>query len=130
MTIEHRSARTAPPTIDDFVNAVAEKGIDLAGKMVRSLAKACPDCSLVQEATLNQLGYRYLYFWGHIEPAIGILRLNTELHPESANTYDSLGEAYLRKGETKLASLNYRRSLELNPNNENAKATLLRLEGR
>ena len=41
-------------------------------------------------------------------------------YPSSANAYDSLGEAYMIKGERNLAIRNYRRSLELDPNNDNA----------
>ncbi len=129
LTIEHRAARPAPPTIGDFVNAVAENGVASAVEMARKLVTACPDCDLVQEATLNRLGYKYLYFWGHIDTAVDIFRLNVELHPESANPYDSLGEAYAFGGQTQLAIANYRKSLELDPTSENAKAALRRLEG-
>jgi cytochrome c-type biogenesis protein CcmH/NrfG len=33
--------------------------------------------------------------------------------------YDSLGEAYMKKGEKELAIANYQKSLELNPDNAN-----------
>jgi cytochrome c-type biogenesis protein CcmH/NrfG len=42
-------------------------------------------------------------------------------YPESANTYDSLGEAYMTNGEKELAVQNYKRLLDLDPNNQNAK---------
>ncbi len=52
--------------------------------------------------------------------AIEKLKLNVENYPDSPNTYDRLGEAYMQNGQTDLAIMNYNKSLELNPNNENA----------
>jgi CubicO group peptidase (beta-lactamase class C family) len=68
---------------------------------------------------LNRVGY---YFLGKekIDLAINIFKYNVELYPEEANTYDSLGEAYMIAGQNKLAIKNYEKSLELNPDNMNA----------
>jgi tetratricopeptide (TPR) repeat protein len=52
-----------------------------------------------------------------IVEAIEILKLNVEKFPNSWNTYNSLGEAYLIKGSKELAILNYEKSLKLNPKN-------------
>ena len=57
--------------------------------------------------------------------AIAILGLVAEAWPQSANTYDSLGEAYARSGDKAKAIENYQRSLDLDPNNANA-ATMLK----
>ncbi|WP_317048671.1 tetratricopeptide repeat protein [Flavobacterium glaciei] len=35
-----------------------------------------------------------------------------------------MGEAYLKNGDTKLAIINYKKSVELDPNNENGKKIL------
>jgi cytochrome c-type biogenesis protein CcmH/NrfG len=56
-----------------------------------------------------------------------VLRLNVEAFPNSANAYDSLGEAYMVKGDKELAIRNYQRSLELNPQNKNAIEMLKKL---
>jgi cytochrome c-type biogenesis protein CcmH/NrfG len=50
------------------------------------------------------------------------------LFPDSWNTYDSLGEAYLKQGNKELAAENYRRSLELNPDNQGAVDAVKKLE--
>ena len=55
-----------------------------------------------------------------IRQAIEIFKLNVALYPQSANTYDSLAEAYERSGNRELAARNYRRSLELDARNTNA----------
>lgn len=46
------------------------------------------------------------------------------LYPDIANLFDSLGEAQEKKGDTTAAIMSYRRSLELNPKNQNASAHL------
>ena len=65
---------------------------------------------------------------GHQSEAVEVFKLNAEVFPGSANVYDSLGEALLKKGEKEAAASNYRKSLELNPNNENAKKVLKTIE--
>lgn len=77
----------------------------------------------VSEGQLNSLGYRLLEN-EKVKEAIEIFKLNVSEHPESSNVYDSLGEAYMEAGENELAIWNYEKSLELNPNNENAKKML------
>jgi len=54
--------------------------------------------------------------------------MNVELFPQAWNVYDSLAEAYASKGKTELAIQNYERSLELNPENQNAKDQLKNLK--
>lgn len=76
------------------------------------------------EAELNQYGYQLLNQGLHDE-AIKIFILNTERHPESANAWDSLGEAYAIKGDKENAIIHFKKSLSLNPN-EATKANSLK----
>ena len=76
--------------------------------------------SYIREWDFNSKGY------GHIrrkeyDKAIGVLTLNTKLHPESSNTYDSLAEAYLRSGDSLQAYNNYKIALDMNPVNPRAR---------
>ena len=57
---------------------------------------------------------------GKAKEAIEIFKLNVEAYPQGFNTYDSLAEAYMTVNERELAIQNYKKSLELNPNNTNA----------
>lgn len=75
------------------------------------------------ESSLNEIGYAYLGK-NRVDDAILIFEYNTKLFPASGNVFDSLGEAYYKKGDTKKALLNYKRSLELDPGNTNAKAII------
>jgi Flp pilus assembly protein TadD len=81
----------------------------------------------VVESELNQLGY-YFLARGATTSAIDVLRFNVIAFPRSANVYDSLGEAYLTRGDTALAVTNYRKSLELDLGNTNAINILKRIE--
>jgi Flp pilus assembly protein TadD len=60
--------------------------------------------------------------------AIRVFQLNVELHPQSWNVYDSLGEAFMKNGDKAAAIQNYTKSLDLNPKNANATEMLKKLQ--
>lgn len=70
--------------------------------------------AMATEAELNVYGYNLLN-GGQLDKAIDIFILNTKRFPKSANTFDSLGEAYVTKGDKKNAVVNFKKSLSLNP---------------
>lgn len=72
------------------------------------------------ENSLNAIGYNYISN-GDLISAIKILKLNTEQFPNSANAHDSLGEAYYSNKQMDFALQHYKKSLELDPKNDNAK---------
>jgi CubicO group peptidase (beta-lactamase class C family) len=78
---------------------------------------------------LNTLGYRLLRS-GQTADAVKVFEANVQLYPEDANAYDSLGEGQMAAGNTKAAIENYRKSLAMDPKNENAKKMLLKLEAK
>lgn len=80
----------------------------------------------ISEGTVNQAGYT-LIGSKKLKDAILIFQKNVELHPASWNAYDSLGEAFMKNGDKELAVKNYRKSVELNPSNENGLAALKKL---
>jgi Flp pilus assembly protein TadD len=106
----------------------------LAGKAAeavegyRRIKREQPDNVAVGEGRLNSLGYT-LMRQKKLAEAIVVLKLNAEFYPQSWNVYDSLAEAYMSNGEKELAIANYRKSLELNPKNNNGAQTLKKLEG-
>ncbi|MBE0664219.1 MAG: serine hydrolase [Candidatus Aminicenantes bacterium] len=63
-----------------------------------------------------------------IDDAVELFKLNVEEYPDSANVYDSLGEAYMSKGNKELAIKNYKKSLVLDPKNTNAAEMLQKLD--
>jgi hypothetical protein len=79
------------------------------------------------ESELNTLGYQLLSE-KRVKDAIEILKINAAEYPGSFNVYDSLGEAYMHDGDNENAKINYKRSLEINPQNENGILMLKKLE--
>jgi tetratricopeptide (TPR) repeat protein len=82
-----------------------------------------PTQTNVLEYILNDKGYELLSQKDY-DKAIALFGMNTFAFPKSANAFDSLGEAYMNKGEKLLAIKSYEKSLELDPNNGNAKDML------
>jgi tetratricopeptide (TPR) repeat protein len=66
--------------------------------------------------------------YNRVNEAIEVFDFMVEEFPLSANAWDSRGEAYMKAGNKELAIENYKKSLELNPDNENAKKMLEQLQ--
>lgn len=79
------------------------------------------------EGIVNNRGYDLLQE-KKLKESVDLFRLNTLAFPRSANAYDSLGEAYMESGDKKAAIENYKKSLELDPENENAREMLKKIE--
>jgi CubicO group peptidase (beta-lactamase class C family) len=75
---------------------------------------------------LNQAGYSLLSA-GRTADALAVFEANRDLYPADANVYDSLAEAQMAAGLKDASIANYRKSLELNPRNENATRRLERM---
>jgi len=71
------------------------------------------------EDSLNNIGY-ILMRNSRIKEAVKVFALNAKENPRSANAFDSLAEAYFSTKNYTLALENYKKSLELNPENTNA----------
>jgi tetratricopeptide (TPR) repeat protein len=80
-----------------------------------------------KESQLNTLGYQLLQA-GRTDQAIEFLKLNAESYPESANVYDSLGEAYMMKGDKLEAKKYFEKSIKINPANKNAEDNIKKLK--
>ena len=111
-----------------LMKSITDKGIDEAIKEVK-LLKEDKLKYKVSEANMNNLGYMFLQ-QGKTKEALGVFKLNVECFPESFNVYDSYGEALAAVGDKENAIINYKKSLELNPNNEGGKQMLKKLEGK
>jgi pimeloyl-ACP methyl ester carboxylesterase len=103
-------------------SAIAERDLAYALVAVNEM-KRQQTAHQHSEDDLNGWGYTFLH-QGQKKEAIEVFELNAALHPESANVFDSLAEAYAADGQTTLAIKNYEHSLELNPGNVNAASHL------
>ena len=81
----------------------------------------------ISEETMNSAGY-FLYRQKKYDDAIAIFNRCLELHPKSDNAYNNLGDTYAATGKPELAIQNYLRALELNPDRDDTKAALAKLQ--
>jgi tetratricopeptide (TPR) repeat protein len=65
----------------------------------------------------------------HLSEATELSKLNVQLYPDSSSAYDGLGEAYMKSGQKELAIESYKKSLEKNPDDTNARDKLKQLQG-
>jgi len=116
------------PAIKKLRAVLLKQGFDKAVAAAATLKKEDKAFNL-EEEDLNGWGYQLL---SQKEPtkAFAIFKLNVKLYPESANTYDSLGEILEIMGDNKAALLNYKKSLSLNPDNKNASNRIKVLSGK
>lgn len=81
-----------------FLKVLETSGWDKAEQTYREDRKKNPDSDLLDEAALNQAGYRLLRA-GKTTNAVSVFKLVTVDYPNSVNAYDSLGEAYAQSGQ-------------------------------
>ena len=99
-----------------------KSGYKNAIERVKRIKKTNPTFTLT-ENEVNNWGYA-LIKQNRATDALEIFRLNVFLYPNSANAFDSLGETYAAMGDKSQAIKNYEKSIQLNPQNENAIAVL------
>lgn len=115
-----------PAAVAALEQALKQRGYKDVDATVRLVKQSHPELHL-SEAYVNAWGYRLLQS-GHAGDAVGIFEYNTAHYPKSWNVYDSFAEGLEAAGDTKRAIANYRRSLELNPENAHGKERLAKLE--
>jgi CubicO group peptidase (beta-lactamase class C family) len=114
-----------------YGSTLVEKGIDAAFCKFQSL-RADSAHYYLGEDDMNELGLHLLYeatFNNHDQLSLEVLKLNILLFPNSFNTYDSYGEALAKFGMEEEAIFMYKKSIELNPDNEGGKQALKRILG-
>jgi serine-type D-Ala-D-Ala carboxypeptidase/endopeptidase len=106
------------PALAEIKNVLETKGITAALKTYDELKKA-KETYEFNEDDINSLGYTYIGE-GKIAEALAMLKINVDEFPKSFNAYDSYAEALMKDDQKDAAIANYKKSLELNPNNTNA----------
>lgn len=118
--LEHAVTLAKRKSIAEAITkTLQERGVDAAVQQYRQLKVSDPNDYDFGENELIGLGYQLIGTKKYAD-AIAVFKLSTEMYPKSYNTWDSLAEAYMDSGNKNLAIENYRKSLELNPQNTNA----------
>jgi predicted negative regulator of RcsB-dependent stress response len=94
-------------TLRAKAEVVARKGNEAAAAELRTKG-----LKMATEVELNLYGYQQLQS-GKLDEAIATFRENVKRHPNSWNTYDSLGEALAAKGSRQEAIESYRKALAI-----------------
>jgi len=110
----HAPRMPQPLVSDLLMDTLVKKGFDAALEAYKNLENDRFEGYVPGSAErgINAYGYAALHS-GDVELAIEILKLNVALYPDSWNSYDSLGEAYLAAGNTELGEKNYATSRNL-----------------
>jgi len=90
---------------------------------VASALKKALEADLHTQASINRIGYDFLEKKSY-PMAIAVLDFNASAFPKSANAQNSLGEAYLRRGDKARARVSCLKALALDPNLASAKKAL------
>jgi CubicO group peptidase (beta-lactamase class C family) len=106
-----------------LMKAIFNTGIEQAIQLYHDLKANHSQDYNFSEKELDLLGHELLYL-NEVSAAIEIFKLNIEAFPESSEAFYSLGKAYMENDYKTLAIKNLKKSLELNPRNENAKQIL------
>lgn len=119
---ERSAARLEPirKALEEGEKLISSGETSDAEKKIFSALESALAAGLVNETSVKSLGYSYLRS-EKTEMAIVVLAFNVKKFPHSSNVYDSLGEALMKAGRTEESIRNYRKSIELDPTNENAK---------
>ncbi|MDX2033960.1 MAG: alpha/beta hydrolase-fold protein [Blastocatellia bacterium] len=113
---------------------IARRGVEPTEEHYRKLSARFGFPVLVPEQLMNNMGYA-LIAEGKMDEAIKVFQANVRNYPNSANVYDSLGEAFEKQGKLDQARENYalaaqRGEPKKDPNLAVYKANLERVESR
>lgn len=110
-----RKALPAPPTEQQFVKLIQDKGAEHAIGVYHQHQKANPQLQILSASgVLNNHGYD-LFNDGKLDEAIKVFAFNISLFPAHAGIQDSLAEAYKAKGDKQRAIAEYKKVLEKKP---------------
>lgn len=109
------------------VEFLLEGDFEKALKGYRRLIKYNATHPTATEDYLNDLGYRFFYE-DRMTLSQNTFKVNMMLYPKSFKVYESYATACKKIGKIDLAILNYSKSLELNPQNNNVKNILKELQ--
>lgn len=127
LNIINNKPYTAPAqNLSRVYGSLLESGSEeKAGRLIQEYLNK-PDRYEASERDFNTLGYQFLRLQ-RCDHTLKTFYSASLLFPTSWNIYDSYGEALLQCGNNQEAVRMYKKSIELNPDNNNAKEVLLKI---
>lgn len=111
-----------------YGKALMDKGADHAFSRLMELKDDTTHYNLT-ENDMNNLGYEFLEK-KYPAQALETFKINTLLYPASDNVYNSYGEALEKDNKISEAISMFKKSLQLNPANEDSKKAIERIQAR
>jgi hypothetical protein len=116
ISVNFRKAKGLAPTLDTLKIEAGKQGFDHLSAIYAGMKKDTPDF----KPDPNQMGAWSddLIAAGHVSEAIDVLKLNVEMYPNGAlsfQPYTALGDAYFQNGQKELAIQSYKTQLEKTP---------------
>jgi dienelactone hydrolase len=106
-------ADDTPSAVETFWTALTQPdGSARARKIFEDARRSHPSLVLFPESEANLYGYQLLQD-GNAAHALWVFQLNVDAYPRSANTYDSLSDAYLALGKRDEALRNAEKALKM-----------------
>ncbi len=112
--LESGKIAKAPPYQSEFMSVLIKEGAAVATKIYESVIKEKPGYQIWGPGAVNSWGYKLLN-QNKTREAVEVFKLNVMAYPEDPNSFDSLGEGYMRNGDRKLAIKALKKSLSMNP---------------
>jgi len=113
-----------PPSTWIVGRAMREEGVEAAVRRYGDRKRNDPDSAEFRLWRFDRLG-RYYLEKAELEMAIAVFKLNVEAYPESARAYSSLGEAFVRAGDSDRGIEMFEKSIALDPDRTNRAYELL-----
>ena len=110
-----------------MLQSIEKQGVETAITEYKKLKIAQKDIWTIRVGELDDLG-KELIKLGKMEEALAIFIFNIEEFPKSDIPSESLANYYEKKGEKIKALEYYKKALEINPNNSDAKKKITNLE--
>jgi dienelactone hydrolase len=114
------AAPAKPTAVEEFWGVLTSSGgVAKARQIFEENRRAGKKDVLFPEGETNLYGYQLLQ-GGNAKEALEVFKLNVDAYPSSANTYDSLSDAYLEMGNRDLALKYAEKALEMIPKDTEA----------
>jgi tetratricopeptide (TPR) repeat protein len=127
VTKESKKALKKDLTFHDYNDLAALCNYKDMDGLYNSLVSQNPTFK-INEGQLNNLGLQLIFNPAKSETGIKVFLFAIKMFPLSANLWDSFAEAYLYVKDYPNAKNSFEQSLQLNPENQNAKTRLLELK--
>jgi hypothetical protein len=125
--LETRPGLKIPPSEEEFVKILREKGLAAAAAIHEETRSKDPDYNIFGNSTLVNIA-REFSEQKKTKEALELLTFNSEVYPDDSETYEVMGTIYMNEGKKELAIEQFEKALEFDPANQNAAEMLKKLK--